>query len=60
MGMTIDDFEMSKSCVTCKYHLFDEVYEHFYCLLKKQNIDYSEHSEWESDEQEVIEDGNFD
>lgn len=43
---------MTKCCVTCKYHLFNEVYEHFYCLLKKQNIDCSEHSEWASDEQE--------
>ena len=47
MRIKIDDFEISKSCITCKYHLFDEVYEYFYCLLKRQNIDCSEHSEWE-------------
>ena len=46
MGKILEDIETSKSCVTCKYHLFDEVYEHFYCLLKKQNVNCNEHSEW--------------
>lgn len=50
----------NKSCVTCKHHSFNEVDEHFYCVLKKHNVNCSEHSEWVSDEQDEVEDENVD